>query len=106
MRRFFLGLFLAAGCGVEVSAERIPLVVTENSGVARRGEIVTSGVPFPPGALPANTPVRLLDEQGKLVPLQSQTTATWRDGSVKWLLLDFLADVEPNGSRNFTLLTG
>lgn len=106
MRRFFLGLFLAAGCGVEVSAVRIPLVVTENSGVARRGAIVTSGVPFPQGALPANTPVRLLDEQGKLVPLQSQTTATWRDGSVKWLLLDFLANLEPNGSRNFTLLTG
>ncbi len=46
---------------------------------------VTSGVPFPKGALGSARNVRLLD--GK--PLQTAVTARWPDGSVKWLLLDF-----------------
>ncbi len=50
---------------------------------------VTSGVPFPQGALGGARNVRLLDERGDVVPLQAAVTGRWADGSVKWLLLDF-----------------
>ena len=50
---------------------------------------VTSGVPFPKGALGSERGVQLLDSQGKTLPLQATVTARWADGSVKWLLLDF-----------------
>jgi hypothetical protein len=42
-----------------------------------------------------------LDEKGSEVPLQVATTATWRNGSVKWLLLDFITDLEQRESRSF-----
>src|SRR4051794_7782775 len=70
------------------AAATLPLTVVEDAGVARQMETVTSGVPFPQGALKTNSPVQLLDSLGNKVHLQSQPTATWRDGSVKWLLLD------------------
>jgi len=60
---------------------------------------VTSGVPFPKGALGSARNVRLLD--GK--PLQTTVTARWPDGSVKWLLLDFR---HTGGTAAYTLEFG
>lgn len=84
----------------------VPLTVTETLGVARDGEVVTSGVPFPQGALHSPDNVRLLDEQGHEVPLQTRVTGTWRDGSIQWLLLDFPCSVEANKTRQFSLQWG
>jgi hypothetical protein len=50
---------------------------------------VTSGVPFPKGALGSADRVRLLDAKDASVPLDAIATGRWPDGSVKWLLLDF-----------------
>jgi hypothetical protein len=53
---------------------------------------VTAGVPLARGELQDATATRLSIE-GEATPLQSQALATWPDGSVKWLLLDFQAPV-------------
>jgi hypothetical protein len=53
------------------------------------GPAVTSGVPFPKGALGSDRQLRLLDEQGSEIPVQTRTLGRWGDGSVKWALLDF-----------------
>jgi hypothetical protein len=37
------------------------------------------------------------------VALQHRTTATWRDGSVKWTLLDFQTDIAAGETRDFKL---
>jgi hypothetical protein len=50
---------------------------------------VTSGVPFPQGALGGSRNVRVSDGKGHAVPLQAAVTGHWPDGSVKWLLVDF-----------------
>ena len=50
---------------------------------------VTSGLPFPQGAVGSARNVRLLDASGTELPLQAAVTARWPDGSAKWLLLDF-----------------
>jgi hypothetical protein len=88
------------------SAQSIRMVIAEDVGITRRGASVTCGVPFPEGALRKNDRLRLLDEKGSEVPLQVATTATWRDGSVKWLLLDFITDLEQRLSRSFDLQFG
>jgi hypothetical protein len=88
------------------AAQRIPLLIQEPAGVACEIEIVTSGVPLPIGALSSNGVVRLLDGSGGSVPLQVRSSATWRDGSAKWLLLDFPCSVSANASQRFSLEFG
>jgi hypothetical protein len=82
------------------------LTVSEPAAINRRSAPVTSGVPFPMGALHTNTPLQLVDAQGQLIALQHRTTATWRDGSVKWALLDFQTDIAANETREFSLRWG
>jgi hypothetical protein len=65
---------------------------------------VTTGVPFAEGALPANQPITLQDEQGRPVPMQSRVMESHGDGSVRWLLLDYHADLEPLRWARHTLV--
>ncbi len=56
---------------------------------------MTVGVPLPRGALLDEHNVRLVDEDGAELPLQTRTSARWsRFGSIKWLLCDFTADLD------------
>src|SRR5207253_6359920 len=58
------------------------------------------------GALRDPAALRLLDAEGKPVPLQTTTLAHWPDGSVRWLLLDFLIRALPAGRHTWTLQPG
>jgi hypothetical protein len=110
VRRYWilvLGVCLVLGSwSLDLHAGTVALTVGEPAGIPRRAAPITSGVPFPIGGLHTNMPLQLLDAQGNDVPLQHRTTATWRDGSVKWALLDFQSDVAANASREFTLKWG
>ncbi|MBT4819311.1 MAG: hypothetical protein HON70_26630, partial [Lentisphaerae bacterium] len=66
----------------------------------------TIGVPFPQGALGSDHSTRLLDAVGAELPLQSQVTACWPDGTARWLLLDFASDVQAGGKVELTLEYG
>ncbi len=85
---------------------RVTLNVDEPSGIHRRSFPVTSGIPLPEAALRDDSCVRLLDEQGFEQPLQAATLARWPDESIKWMLLDFQTDLEPNHPRRLTLEYG
>src|ERR1041385_5007333 len=74
-------------------AASVPLTVTEDAGVARQNEGVTSGLPFPMGLVKTNTPLRLLDERGAELPLQAQTTAGGGEGPVNGVCLNFQPDL-------------
>src|SRR5271166_2018594 len=67
----------------------IPLIV-QSAGPASAQRPVTVGVPFPRGVLGDDASLSLLDSLGKPVPLQLNPLARWSDGSVKWMLLDFI----------------
>ena len=88
------------------AASSVPLEIREDAGVRREHEPVTSGVPFPMGALKDAAQIRLLDERGQEIPLQAKASATWRDGSVKWVLLDFPLDAEANATRHLAIEFG
>ncbi len=63
---------------------------------------VRCGIPIPLGELAAAAQATVLDSSGSAIPSQNRVTATWPDGSVKWLFLDFFH----TGSANYTLVYG
>ncbi len=58
----------------------------------------TVGLPFAQGVLADDQHLRLLAAPGVEMPLQSEVTARWPDGSVKWVLLDFQMGVPAESS--------
>jgi hypothetical protein len=89
-------------------AERatVALQVDNAARVARNSWPVTTGLPMPRGALGSAEHTRLVDAAGNQVALQTATLARWPDGSVKWLLTDFQADVAAASSTDFRLHLG
>lgn len=74
---------------------RIELTVPNNTNATLAHTPMTVGVPFPRGALTDPSHVRLVDERGQEIPLQTRTTGRWsRFGSIKWLLCDFTVDLD------------
>lgn len=67
---------------------------------------ITTGLPFPQGALTSGDHVRLLDERGHEVPCQTVVRSQWnRHGSVRWLGLDFQGLLTQKGAT-YTLEFG
>ncbi|MBI5258231.1 MAG: InlB B-repeat-containing protein [Burkholderiales bacterium] len=66
---------------------------------------VRSGVPFPPGALASLANLRLESADGsREIPAQFDTLAAWPDGSMKSVLVQFVADAGP--ARSYRLVYG
>ena len=94
----------AAGGGLP-TAVVVPLVI-DNPGPVATGQPVTVGVPFPRGALLHAGSLQLLNPRGESVRLQALPLARWPDGTVRWLVLDFVAESVPAGSSHWTLQPG
>jgi hypothetical protein len=96
-------MLAAAGISGEAFALDIdiPLSVHEAlrkqvTGIDRVAEPVTMGVPFPKGWLREKGGVPQLAVKGAPA-YQFRTLARWEDGSVRWALADFQADVKAKG---------
>ena len=75
---------LGAGSG------RIPLRIDNPCGLDEPWPMVC-GVPFSRGTRKGLADLRLEDAQGRPVPCQFTTAATWLDGSQRWVFASFLA---------------
>jgi hypothetical protein len=64
------------------------LEVPEGSGP----EPMTVGVALPVGVFPSGAAARIFAPDGSMRALQTRATATWPDGSARWLLCDFIAE--------------
>ncbi|MHC4914927.1 MAG: exo-rhamnogalacturonan lyase family protein, partial [Planctomycetota bacterium] len=86
---------------------KLPLTVVERCGVDREGEVVSGGVPFPPGFLPDVKKLRVVDAAGKPVACQASVMIKWHkpvhDDSVQWALVSFPADVAAGGTSTYFL---
>src|SRR5438477_23756 len=82
----------------------VPLRVNARIDVA--GQPVTVGVPFPRGVLREPEKLWLANADGMPVPLQVKPLARWADGSIKWLLCDFVIERVPAGSQSWQLCQG
>jgi len=81
------------------------LTVENLTGVVVDSWPITSGVPFPAGALHKDGSLRLTRGRTAL-PLQWEPLALWPDGSVKWALLDFQTGVAKGKSARLILSRG
>jgi hypothetical protein len=77
----------------------VPLTLRDNSGAARRGWPVSTGVPLPLGAVQDVAQLRLTDAAGREIPAQFAALSRYdaRDRSLRWVLVDFQADLPANG---------
>ena len=108
MRCVLLVLLVLSGFCACVRAEvDVPITVTDHAGVARSAWPVSGGVPFPRGYLRTDAFDRLVltDAAGRVVPSFQPPVVLgrWPDGSVRWALLDFAADVDANGKTVYRL---
>ena len=78
----------------------VPLTVRNPHKDAAERWPVTTGIPFPQGVLGSIKHVKLE------VPAQIKVTARWLDGSIKWILVTFMADVPAGKSRVYKLKYG
>ncbi|HUR59450.1 MAG TPA: Tat pathway signal sequence domain protein, partial [Opitutaceae bacterium] len=78
----FLYLFLLS-LGISTAAEPVTLHWLGDAAPGAPNGI-TWGVPWPKGAVSANTPMRLEAADGRRIDVQTWPLAYWPDGSVKW----------------------
>ncbi len=97
---------LVAGTRAGAAPLAVPLTVNEPADVARRAFPATASVPLLRGPVHDPAAVWLAAPDGRPAPLQARALERWPDGSVRWLLLDFLADVPAGGHATYTLRDG
>ena len=104
-RKFLCSVLLAAAFAASSQAAlNVKLTLAERHSDSRTGEPVTSGVPLPQGQFKDVSKLRLVDDKGNEVPCQFTPTVKWfRDGSIRWVLLDFQASVTAFSTRTFYL---
>ena len=83
----FLSLALVHDGAVAETA--IPIVINDPAGVTEPWPLAC-GVPFPKGELTDASVLSLQDTAGQPIPCQIDITGTWLDGSLRWVLLNFL----------------
>jgi YetA-like protein len=80
----------------------VPLIM-ESAVAISTEQPVTVGIPWPPGLLTCDRVLTLCNPSGHAVPLQTNPLAWWADGSVKWLLVDFIVGSLQEGPTAWSL---
>lgn len=75
----------------------------EPLGIRRVQEPISVGIPFPQALMSDVSSLVLLDAREEPIPLQTQILSTWVDGSAKWILVEFFANLEPFQCQEFFL---
>ncbi|MCM4160089.1 hypothetical protein FHG64_09675 [Antarcticibacterium flavum] len=91
---------LCATTNFAKNIKQLPITVENNV----KGAPITMGIPFPLGELYSVDNIRLLNNQGKEIPIQTTEVTTWlpADESVKWIWVFFFSEE----SANYTLEYG
>ena len=87
-----LGLLTAAVLAESDFRERVPLRLDAGAPISGRVPVQV-GLPFAKGALTDPASLGLIDAGGVAHPLQTQVFSRWPDGSVKWTVLNFSANL-------------
>ncbi len=99
-------IFFLLISGIVLGSEKsLNIDIYENAAISSLRP-VTGGVPIAEGSAPEGTRFMLFDNNNKPVPLQTSILGRWKDGSARWILLDFQAAPPANGELNFKLSWG
>jgi hypothetical protein len=85
---------------------QVSLTVREPAGVQRRAEPVSGGVPLPRGKFAADQPLRVTTADGRPVPCQVLPLVVEKDGTARWVLVDFQGNFEPDAAVTYVLRPG
>ncbi len=85
--------------------QKLTLDVKEPLGFARNHWPLSAGVPFPRGTVKDASLMRIVDG-GTASAVQARALSRWPDGSVRWALLDWQADLKPHGERHLSVELG
>ena len=92
---------------VRLSLSETKGIPPDKSGCKHRQNVpVTQGVPLPKGALHDLDSVWVENSDGQPVSAQFRTLGQWEDGSLKWVLTDFSADVPTEGRADYAFCYG
>ena len=75
----------------KVHSQRVQIKVDFPDGARVNSFPIAMGVPFPQGSLGDAAQVRVLSHDGSEIPSHTRPLGWWADGSIKWLLIDFIA---------------
>ncbi len=92
--------------GATVERERVGIDLLEEAGVARVGELVSVGIPFGRGEVFDARMIRVIDDTGAELPAQATATSFWPDDSIRWALVDLLADLGAGEQTQLTVEYG
>ncbi|MFL6197778.1 MAG: hypothetical protein ACJ76J_01250 [Thermoanaerobaculia bacterium] len=91
-------------------APRVPLTVRETAGVARAGEVLSTGIPLPRSLGVRDTRwLAVVDPSGRPVPADFRILARWNAGledraaPIQWVLVTFAATVGAKQSAVYSL---
>lgn len=84
---------------------RVPVSLLEETGTDRAQSPISFGFPCPRGGIFDPAHMRVL-EGDREIPAQFTITAFWPDGSLKWVLVDFLIDLQANEDKTVTVELG
>src|SRR5215203_687693 len=90
----------------EIDTETVGRIIVAGSGrssIPRREEPVRLGVPLGCGVASDADLLALFASNGRPRPLQTRVLDRWHDGSIRWLLLDFLADHDAASPAEYEL---
>jgi len=82
----------------------IPLVIKEESGIERILEPVSFGVPFPKGEYHDISSLSVLDQDSTEILFDTKVLDNWSDGSLRWVLFDFLISMVPNTEKTLKII--
>jgi hypothetical protein len=92
-------------------APRVPLTVKETAGVARTGEVLSTGIPLPRSlGVRATRWLAVVDPSGKPVPADFRLLARWNavlddaTAPIQWVLVSFPATVGAKQSAVYSLV--
>jgi len=94
-----MGIWAAQTNAVEFALE-------DRMGIARQQEPVCSGIPFAKGELPAGMAMHVETADGQTIVTQTKELGHWSDGSVQWLLVQFLGNCPSKAHSNYVLKEG
>ena len=90
----------------EQSRSSVPIEVNSPDRSSRRLEPVTCGIPWPRGTLWDPACLSIYCERGRRISLQVRTLDLWPDGSVRWALLDWQADIAAEAKAKYRIEIG
>ncbi len=105
--------FILCAKGDVFASFDLPLTVSDYAGLPRTDEPVTSGIPLPEDAnITSEWQLQVTDDQGNPMPAQFTVLSRWhgtpddQSKPIKWVLLDFQANVPANGTSIYYLKSG